>query len=110
MSALIHAATMVTVGVYLVVRSNPIFNAAPIALVAVVLVGAVTFVGAIIGSSKDDIKKVSASSTMSQIGYMVLAAGFGNGRLRACHLPVADARFLQGGHVPRRRLGDARHG
>jgi NADH-quinone oxidoreductase subunit L len=77
-SALIHAATMVTAGVYLVVRSNPIFDAAPIALVAVAVVGAVTLlVGAIIGCAKDDIKKVLAGSTMSQIGYMVLAAGLG---------------------------------
>ncbi len=77
-SALIHAATMVTAGVYLITRSNAIFNAAPIALVAVAVVGAVTLlVGAIIGCAKDDIKKVLAGSTMSQIGYMVLAAGLG---------------------------------
>ncbi|HJY26101.1 MAG TPA: NADH-quinone oxidoreductase subunit L [Actinomycetes bacterium] len=77
-SALIHAATMVTAGVYLITRSNAIFNAAPIALVAVAVVGAVTLlVGAIIGCAKDDIKKALAASTMSQIGYMVLAAGLG---------------------------------
>jgi NADH-quinone oxidoreductase subunit L len=77
-SALIHAATMVTAGVYLIVRSNPIFNDAPTAQLAVTVVGAVTLlVGAIIGCAKDDIKKALAGSTMSQIGYMFLAAGLG---------------------------------
>ena len=77
-SALIHAATMVTAGVYLVVRSAPIFNGAPDAQLVVVIVGAVTLVfGAIIGCAKDDIKKALAASTMSQIGYMMLAAGLG---------------------------------
>ncbi|WP_305094723.1 NADH-quinone oxidoreductase subunit L [Prescottella sp. R16] len=77
-SALIHAATMVTAGVYLIVRSGPIFEAAPGAQAAVVTVGAVTLLfGAIIGCAKDDIKKALAASTMSQIGYMVLAAGLG---------------------------------
>ncbi|MBF6353512.1 NADH-quinone oxidoreductase subunit L [Nocardia higoensis] len=77
-SALIHAATMVTAGVYLIARSNTIFDLAPGAQLAVVLVGAVTLMfGAIIGCAKDDIKKALAASTMSQIGYMVLAAGLG---------------------------------
>ncbi|TXS56366.1 NADH-quinone oxidoreductase subunit L [Streptomyces sp. t39] len=77
-SALIHAATMVTAGVYLIVRSGAIFNAAPDAQLAVVVVGAVTLLfGAIVGCAKDDIKKALAGSTMSQIGYMVLAAGLG---------------------------------
>jgi NADH-quinone oxidoreductase subunit L len=77
-SALIHAATMVTAGVYLIVRSGAIFNAAPDAQLAVVIVGAVTLLfGAIVGCAKDDIKKALAGSTMSQIGYMVLAAGLG---------------------------------
>ncbi|WP_129976098.1 NADH-quinone oxidoreductase subunit L [Rhodococcus sp. Q1] len=77
-SALIHAATMVTAGVYLVVRANAIFDAAPAARLAVVVVGAATLLfGAIIGCAKDDIKKALAASTMSQIGYMVLAAGLG---------------------------------
>jgi NADH-quinone oxidoreductase subunit L len=77
-SALIHAATMVTAGVYLVVRSAPIFDATPDARLAVVIVGAVTLLfGAIIGCAKDDIKKALAASTMSQIGYMMLAAGLG---------------------------------
>jgi NADH-quinone oxidoreductase subunit L len=77
-SALIHAATMVTAGVYLVVRSAPIFDAAPDARLAVAIVGAITLLfGAIIGCAKDDIKKALAASTMSQIGYMMLAAGLG---------------------------------
>ncbi|MGY6024932.1 NADH-quinone oxidoreductase subunit L [Streptomyces spinosirectus] len=77
-SALIHAATMVTAGVYLIVRSGAIFNAAPDAQLAVCVVGAVTLLfGAIVGCAKDDIKKALAGSTMSQIGYMVLAAGLG---------------------------------
>ncbi|HXL62305.1 MAG TPA: NADH-quinone oxidoreductase subunit L [Mycobacterium sp.] len=77
-SALIHAATMVTAGVYLIVRSGPVFNLAPNAQLGVVIVGAVTLLfGAIVGCAKDDIKKALAASTMSQIGYMVLAAGLG---------------------------------
>jgi len=77
-SALIHAATMVTAGVYLIVRSNPLYNLAPGAQLGVVIVGAVTLLlGAYIGCAKDDIKRALAASTMSQIGYMVLAAGLG---------------------------------
>ena len=77
-SALIHAATMVTAGVYLIARSNAIFDIAEIAATAVVVVGLITvFMGAIIGSAKDDIKKSLAGSTMSQIGYMITAVGLG---------------------------------
>ncbi len=77
-SALIHAATMVTAGVYLVVRSHVIFEGAPTAQLAVVIVGAITLLfGAIVGCAKDDMKKALAASTMSQIGYMMLAAGLG---------------------------------
>jgi NADH-quinone oxidoreductase subunit L len=77
-SALIHAATMVTAGVYLITRSNFIFDRAPTAQLAVVLVGTITLLfGAIIGMAKDDIKKALAASTMSQIGYMIMASGFG---------------------------------
>ena len=77
-SALIHAATMVTAGVYLVARSNAIFDVSPNARLLVEIVGAVTLVfGAIIGCAHDDIKKVLAASTMSQIGYMMLAVGIG---------------------------------
>ncbi|MFP5334320.1 MAG: NADH-quinone oxidoreductase subunit L, partial [Actinomycetes bacterium] len=77
-SALIHAATMVTAGVYLVVRSGPVFEGAPTAQLVVAVVGAITLVfGAVVGTAKDDIKKALAASTMSQIGYMMLAAGLG---------------------------------
>src|ERR687885_959385 len=77
-SALIHAATMVTAGVYLVVRSGPIYEGAPTAALVVTIVGAITLLfGAIVGCAKDDIKKALAASTMSQIGYMMLAAGLG---------------------------------
>jgi NADH-quinone oxidoreductase subunit L len=77
-SALIHAATMVTAGVYLIVRSNFIFDAAPTAQLLVVIIGAITLTfGALVGTAKDDIKKALAASTMSQIGYMILGAGLG---------------------------------
>jgi NADH-quinone oxidoreductase subunit L len=77
-SALIHAATMVTAGVYLVTRSHFVYEQSQVAQTAVVVVGLVTLLwGAIIGCAKDDIKKALAGSTMSQIGYMMLAAGIG---------------------------------
>jgi NADH-quinone oxidoreductase subunit L len=69
---------MVTAGVYLIARSHVIFDNAPTAALVVVIVGCITMLmGAIIGSAKDDIKKSLAGSTMSQIGYMVLAVGLG---------------------------------
>lgn len=77
-SALIHAATMVTAGVYLVARSKDIFNATADGRLIVTLVGTVTLLlGCIIGCAYDDIKKVLAYSTVSQIGYMMLAVGLG---------------------------------
>ncbi len=77
-SALIHAATMVTAGVYLVVRSNFLYERTEVGRTAVMIVGVVTLLaGAAIGCAKDDIKKALAGSTMSQIGYMMLAAGLG---------------------------------
>src|SRR5919199_1734093 len=77
-SALIHAATMVTAGVYLIARSAPIYDATPTARTVVTIIGAVTLmIGAIAGCAYDDIKKVLAYSTVSQIGYMFLAAGLG---------------------------------
>jgi NADH-quinone oxidoreductase subunit L len=77
-SALIHAATMVTAGVYLIARSAPIFDASPAARTVVLVVGAITLmIGAIAGCAYDDIKKVLAYSTVSQIGYMFLAVGLG---------------------------------
>ena len=77
-SALIHAATMVTAGVYLIARSNPIFSANSTLQLVVVSVGALTLlIGCIIGAAKDDIKRVLAWSTVSQIGYMFLGVGLG---------------------------------
>ena len=77
-SALIHAATMVTACVYLIVRSNAIFDLASIAVTVVLAVGIITMVaGAVIACAKDEIKKSLAGSTMSQIGYMFVAAGLG---------------------------------
>src|ERR687889_1530561 len=77
-SALIHAATMVTAGVYLIARSAPVFDQSPDARTVVLAVGAITLlIGAIAGCAYDDIKKVLAYSTVSQIGYMFLAVGLG---------------------------------
>ncbi len=97
-SALIHAATMVTAGVYLIVRSGPVFNLAPAAQTAVVTVGAVTLLfGAVIGCAKDDIKKALAASTMSQIGYMVLAAGLGPAGYAVAILHLITHGFFKAG-------------
>src|SRR5437868_3385831 len=75
-SSLIHAATMVTAGVYMVARSNTIFNRAPVALTAVAVVGVMTAIfAAVIGLAQNDIKKVLAYSTISQLGYMFLGCG-----------------------------------
>ncbi|WP_228717748.1 NADH-quinone oxidoreductase subunit L [Allosaccharopolyspora coralli] len=77
-SALIHAATMVTAGVYLIARANPLYTLSADGRLAVTIVGAVTLlVGCVIGCAYDDIKKVLAYSTVSQIGYMILAVGLG---------------------------------
>jgi NADH-quinone oxidoreductase subunit L len=79
-SALIHAATMVTAGVYLIARSSPIFDHSQAARTAVVVVGAITLLyGCICGCGQDDLKRVLAYSTVSQIGYMFLAVGLGPG-------------------------------
>jgi NADH-quinone oxidoreductase subunit L len=97
-SALIHAATMVTAGVYLLVRSNPILAVTPDARLAVALVGTVTLLfGGIIACAKDDIKKSLAGSTMSQIGYMTLGAGLGPaGYVFAIALLLAHGFFKAG--------------
>jgi len=97
-SALIHAATMVTAGVYLLVRSNPILALTPDARLAVALVGTVTLLfGGIIACAKDDIKKSLAGSTMSQIGYMFLGAGLGPaGYVFAIALLLAHGFFKAG--------------
>jgi NADH-quinone oxidoreductase subunit L len=97
-SALIHAATMVTAGVYLIVRSGPIFDLSSNARLLVTIVGAATLLfGAIISCAKDDIKKALAGSTMSQIGYMILAAGLGaRGYAFAIALLLAHGFFKAG--------------
>jgi NADH-quinone oxidoreductase subunit L len=97
-SALIHAATMVTAGVYLIVRSGPIFDLSSNARLVVTIVGAATLLfGAIISCAKDDIKKALAGSTMSQIGYMMLAAGLGaRGYAFAIALLLAHGFFKAG--------------
>jgi len=77
-SALIHAATMVTAGVYMVVRSNILFRLSPTAMAVVAIIGAATAIfAATIGLAQTDIKKVLAYSTVSQLGYMFMAAGVG---------------------------------
>ncbi|GAA3971038.1 NADH-quinone oxidoreductase subunit L [Gordonia caeni] len=97
-SALIHAATMVTAGVYLITRSAPLYDLAPHAQTAVLVVGAVTLLfGAIIGCAKDDIKKALAASTMSQIGYMVLAAGLGPAGYALAILHLVAHGFFKAG-------------
>jgi NADH-quinone oxidoreductase subunit L len=79
-SALIHAATMVTAGVYLIARSAPIYDHTQAARTAVVVVGAITLLfGCICGCAQDDLKRVLAWSTVSQIGYMFMAVGLGSG-------------------------------
>ena len=77
-SALIHAATMVTAGVYMVARSHAVFDRAPIAMTVVAIIGTLTaFFAATIGIAQTDIKKVLAYSTISQLGYMFMACGVG---------------------------------
>ncbi len=77
-SALIHAATMVTAGVYMIIRLNPLFLLAPNALMVVAIIGAATALfAATMGLAQNDIKKVLAYSTVSQLGYMFLAVGVG---------------------------------
>jgi NADH-quinone oxidoreductase subunit L len=97
-SALIHAATMVTAGVYLIARSNPIFDANATAQAIVVAVGALTLViGAIIGCAKDDIKRVLAWSTVSQIGYMFLGVGLGGGAYALAIVHLLAHGFFKAG-------------
>ena len=101
-SALIHAATMVTAGVYLVARSHVLFLHAPSAMVIVAIVGCATALfAATIGLVQTDIKKVLAYSTVSQLGYMFLGCGVGAFSRR--RLPPDDARVLQSAALPRGR-------
>ena len=87
MSALIHAATMVTAGVFLLIRSSPFFEQAPFALMAVIIVGSLTvLLAATVGVIQNDLKKVVAYSTCSQLGYMVVACGISHYSISLFHL------------------------
>ena len=108
-SALIHAATMVTAGVYLIARMHPLFQLAPAAGDVGAIVGALTLlIAGTIGLAAVDIKRVIAYSTMSQIGYMIM--GVSRRRLLGGPLPPDDARLLQGAAVHGGGLGDQRDG
>jgi NADH-quinone oxidoreductase subunit L len=97
-SALIHAATMVTAGVYLIARSAPIYDLTPTARTVVLAVGAVTLLyGAVVGCAYDDIKKVLAYSTVSQIGYMFLAVGLGPAGYAAAIAHLLTHGFFKAG-------------
>ena len=103
-SALIHAATMVTAGVYLCVRMNFLFALAPTTMAIIAIIGAVTALfAATIGITQNDIKKVLAYSTVSQLGYMFLAVGMGAWVAAIFH--SGHARVLQGLPLPRFGLG-----
>jgi NADH-quinone oxidoreductase subunit L len=110
-SALIHAATMVTAGVYMVARMNPLFSRAPFAMFIVALVGALTaFYAATIGLVQTDIKKVLAYSTVSQLGYMFLGLGVGSYAAGVFHLMThaffKGLLFLAAGSVIHAMGGD----
>ena len=101
-SALIHAATMVTAGVFLVCRCSPLFELAPVARDLVIIVGGATaFFAASVGLFQNDIKRVIAYSTCSQLGYMFVAAG--RLGLQRRDVPSVHPRLLQGASVPRAR-------
>ena len=86
-SALIHAATMVTAGVFLIIRSGPLFEGSPLALTIVTILGALTaFFAATTGVVQNDLKKVVAYSTCSQLGYMVMVCGISNYSTSLFHL------------------------
>ena len=107
-SALIHAATMVTAGIFMVARMSPLFEDSDTALTFVLVIGATTalFMG-FLGIVQNDIKRVVAYSTLSQLGYMTVALGAS--AYAAGDFPPDDACLLQGAAVPGRRLGDHRH-
>jgi NADH-quinone oxidoreductase subunit L len=121
-SALIHAATMVTAGVYMVVRSHVIFDRAPMALTVVAIVGTLTALfAATIGICQTDIKKVLAYSTISQLGYMFMACGVAAYSAGVFHLmthaffkgllflAAGSVIHAVGGEQDMRRMGGLRH-
>lgn len=86
-SALIHAATMVTAGVFLIIRCSPIFEFAPLSLIIITFIGSITaFFAASVGLVQNDLKRVIAYSTCSQLGYMVFACGLSNYSVSMFHL------------------------
>ena len=108
-SALIHAATMVTAGVYMIARLSPLYVHAPLALDVVGAIGAATaFFAASIGMAQTDLKKVLAYSTISQLGYMFIALGAGAFSAAIFHLMTHA--FFKACPVPLRRQRDARVG
>jgi NADH-ubiquinone oxidoreductase chain 5 len=95
-SALIHAATMVTAGVYLLIRCSPLIEQSPLALIIIMITGAITaFFAASVGLFQNDIKKVIAYSTMSQLGMMVIAVGLSQFNVALMHL-VLHAMYKAG--------------
>ena len=115
-SALIHAATMVTAGVYLIARSMPLLTLAPGVLTLIAVTGCATaLLSAAIAVTQTDLKRVLAYSTVSQLGYMFMALGIGRGgrrpaRDRGGHVSPVHPRVFQGPLVPRRRQRHARDG
>jgi NADH-quinone oxidoreductase subunit L len=107
-SALIHAATMVTAGIFMVARMSPLFELSETALSFVLVIGATTalFMG-FLGIVQNDIKRVVAYSTLSQLGYMTVALGVS--AYSGGDVPSDDPCLLQGAAVPGGRLGDHRH-
>ena len=111
-SALIHAATMVTAGVYMVARCMPLFAASPDALAIVAAIGGITaLLAAVIAMTQTDLKRILAYSTISQLGYMFLALGTGTlAGVTAGMFHLVTHAFFKAPAVPRRRQRDARHG
>ncbi len=121
-SALIHAATMVTAGVYMVARTNVLFMMAPVSLLTVAIIGALTAIfAATIGMTQFDIKRVLAYSTVSQLGYMFLACGVGAFSIGIFHLMThaffkallfmgaGSVMHALAGELDMRKMGDLRH-
>ena len=108
-SALIHAATMVTAGIFMVARMSPLFELSETALSFVLVIGAITalFMG-FLGLVQNDIKRVVAYSTLSQLGYMTVALGASAYQVAVSSTSM-HPRLLQGAAVSGRRFGDYRH-
>ena len=86
-SALIHAATMVTAGVFLLIRASPLFDVVPFMLIIITVIGVLTvFLAGTIGLVQNDLKKIIAYSTCSQLGYMVVACGLSHFSISLFHL------------------------